>query len=93
MDFLLQNSAVCFEADCACEIVKANEACRWSSRYQSVIGEGTVAVLEDASQKAHALDSLMHRFGYVGNPVYDPYAFTAVTVLQIAVRSITGKQK
>jgi len=92
LDMLRRNSRICFEADCSYRTLEAELACNWSAEYESVMGEGDICILQDGTQKSHALDVLMARHGFAGTPQYDPEELTAVTVLRISVASITGKR-
>ena len=93
MDMIRRNDQVCFEAECSVKTLEAEQACNWSAEFESVIGEGRICVLEDEAQKAKALDALMERHGFPGQPQYGEASLAAVTVLQIDVTSITGKRK
>lgn len=93
IDMIAQNDNVCFEADCSYKLLKANEACDWSADFESVIGEGKIAVLTDDNQKINALNIFMKRYGFEGHPNYKQHDLSAVTILKISVSSITGKRK
>jgi nitroimidazol reductase NimA-like FMN-containing flavoprotein (pyridoxamine 5'-phosphate oxidase superfamily) len=93
LDIIAKNNNVCFEADCAYTILPADEACDWSAEFQSVVGEGIITIITDEARKTYALDVFMQRYGFQGKPQYSPQQLSAVTVLQITVRSMTGKQK
>lgn len=93
LDIIAKNNNVCFEADCSYKTLKAEKACDWSAEYQSVIGEGNIALITEGTQKISALNLLMKRHGFEGTPVYDQHDLAAVTVLRISVREITGKSK
>lgn len=93
LDIIAKNNNVCFETDCSYKTLKAEKACDWSAEYQSVIGEGNIAVLADEVQKISALNLLMKRHGFEGTPDYSQRDLVAVTVLRITVREITGKSK
>ena len=92
LDIISKNDNVCFEADCSYKILEDENACNWSVEFRSVMGEGHISVLTDEIKKAASLDILMKRHGFEGTPHYPPQALAAVTVLQIAVTSITGKR-
>ena len=92
LDMIAENNNVCFEADCSYKTVEAGAACDWSAEYESVIGEGVIKILKGEEQKIKALDALMKKHGFAGKPGYKPAALKAVTILQIHVKSITGKR-
>jgi len=93
LDMIAKNNNVCFEVDCSYKIEKAELACNWSAEFESVIGEGYIIILDDEKQKVRALDLLMKRHGFEGEPTYNPQELAIVTVLQISVTAITGKRR
>lgn len=93
LDMIAQNHHACFEADSSYRLVTGEAACSWSAEYQSVMGEGTIAIVTEETEKARALDLLMKRYGFPGKPAYKAEALAAVTVLRLAVTSMTGKSK
>ena len=93
LDMMMQNPFVCFEADCSFKLLASEKACGWSCEYESVIGEGEMEILEDEAGKIKALDALMKKYGFPGQPSYSPKALEAVTALRIRVSSMTGKRK
>ena len=90
---MAKNNRVCFEADCAYELIKADVPCNWSARFESVIGEGIITQLTSEQEKAAALDLLMHRYGFEGKPDYGTRGVSSVAVFKIDVQHVTGKQK
>jgi len=59
IDILRKNNNVCIEFDVDHEIVKADQACKWSMKYRSVICYGTASFVDDGSKKREALDVIM----------------------------------
>lgn len=51
IDLIKKNNRVCFEAEETAEIVKKDRACKWSTRYRSVVGYGTMEILSDERSK------------------------------------------
>jgi len=92
-DIIRKNPNVCFEADCSYKTVKAEEACKYTAEYQSVIGDGKVYILEDSAEKSHGLDVLMKHYNFPGKPNYPPQMLQTVNVMKIEVETITGKQR
>jgi nitroimidazol reductase NimA-like FMN-containing flavoprotein (pyridoxamine 5'-phosphate oxidase superfamily) len=93
MDMISKNRNVCFEADCPYSLIKSENACRWSNSFRSVMGEGTIEIVNNKNEKKHALDILMERYGFAGRPDYGPDEFERVAVFRISVSSVTGKNK
>lgn len=93
IDLLRKNPNACFEADCSFSLVKGSSACRWSALYESVIGEGRAALIDDPEEKREALDLLMTRYGYEGKPSYEPAELTAIAVIRLELDQLSGKRK
>ena len=93
IDIIGKNGDACFEADRSFKLMKSENACRWSNTYESVMGEGTMDIVDDHEQKVHALDLLMKRYGYEGRPHYDKAEIEKVTVLRMTVSFLSGKSK
>lgn len=91
-DMLAANDRVCFECDRLLATEPSEAACDWSARYESVMCEGRMEALTHDAEKRAALDLIMKRYGFAGQPVYKESAMKAVTVLKLTVTEITGKR-
>ncbi len=90
MEMIRGNKNVCFEIDTGLETVPAEEACKWSMKYRSVIGFGTASFVEDAASRKNALDVIMAQ--YAETPYTYPEKFVEVTtVVRVNITSMTGK--
>jgi len=91
IDIIKKNPKVCFEFDTNTEIVKAKDACRWTMRYQSIIGFGKAVFLEDTAEKRHALDIIM---GQYSDRIFqfDDAILKKTGVIKVEIESMTGKQ-
>ncbi len=86
-----KNNKICFEIDTDVEVVKAEEACRWTMKYRSVIGVGKAYILENDEEKSHGLKLIMRQY------TKDSFSFPkpkldSILVVRVDIRSITGKQ-
>ena len=90
LDVLRENNAVCFEFDVDHEIVRSEDACKWSMKYRSVVGFGRAFLVEDLEEKRGALDVIMSHYG--GKPYAYPEATLRKTaVVRVEIHSMTGK--
>jgi len=92
IDVLGRNSAVCFEVTDSVSTVTSQTACGFGTRFRSVIGFGTVSLLEAEEEKREALLEIMHQ--HTGKREWEIPAsrLQSVTVLKINVDSVTGKK-
>ena len=67
MELMAENPLAGFELDTGYELVPGEQACEFSARFQSVIGTGTLHVVEGHAEKAESLKLLMrHETGRMG---------------------------
>jgi nitroimidazol reductase NimA-like FMN-containing flavoprotein (pyridoxamine 5'-phosphate oxidase superfamily) len=89
---LEQNPKISFSGVAFEKIVGDTDAQKYTTHYQSIIGEGKISIISDNDEKVKGLDLLMKHCGFKGQPSYPPQALEAVRVLKIEVEMITGKQ-
>ncbi|MBW2002078.1 MAG: pyridoxamine 5'-phosphate oxidase family protein [Deltaproteobacteria bacterium] len=91
IDIIKKNPKVCFEFDVNTEIVKAEDACHWSMKYQSVIGFGKAVLIEDTNEKRKALSIIMSQYSD-GPFEFDDAILKKTFVIKVEIESMTGKQ-
>lgn len=91
IDLLRENPNVCFELDLITEIVEGENACKWSVKYQSVVGFGRAFLLESVDEKIKGLSIIMSQ--YSGRTYQFPEdKLGATAVFKVEIDSMTGKQ-
>ena len=88
-----RNDRVCFEMDLFREVILGQSPCGCSCRYESVIGFGRAAFVEEPGEKKAALDRIMEHYGEQAPSAYKPDIFEKTTVIRIAVESSTAKRR
>jgi nitroimidazol reductase NimA-like FMN-containing flavoprotein (pyridoxamine 5'-phosphate oxidase superfamily) len=91
-DVLRTNPKVCFETDEMSSLVFNKSPCGSSLLYRSVIAFGEATFIEDAEEKAEALNVLMKK--YAGEKEADlitPERTVNTQVIKIRITSKTGK--
>jgi len=91
IDIIKKNQNICFEFDINTEIVKAEDACHWSMKYQSVIGFGKAVLLEDLDEKRKALDIIMSQYSDRTFQFNDA-TLKGTVAIKVEIESMTGKQ-
>jgi uncharacterized protein len=86
-----KNHRCCFEVDICDQVIKGDRPCLWGMRYRSVIGYGSASIIEDPGEKGHGLNCIMRHYGG-GTHEYSAHDLAAVTVIRIAIESMTGKK-
>lgn len=91
IELLQANPNVCFEFDWVVEIIEAEDACKWSIKYQSVVGFGRAFLLESPEEKIEGLNIIMSQ--YSGKTFQFPEdRLKATTVFKVEIAGMTGKQ-
>ncbi len=92
LDYFQANPRVCFEFERNVEVRAHPElACKWSLRYESVIGFGAIEEVVEPAEKERALNEIMrHYSGRTWN--FDPAATAKTRLWNIVISSLTGKR-
>ena len=80
-----------FEFDILAEPLSAGDPCNWDMRYQSVIGFGSAAMVEDTVEKRQALEIIVSQYSN-GPRLFTEQALRATVVIKVAIETMTGKQ-
>ncbi len=90
IDILKKNNRTCFEFDVNSEIIKAEKACKWGMKYQSVIGFGKAVLVENIAEKKKALNIIMDHYSD-RNFQFADKAIGKIAVIKIEIEGMTGK--
>lgn len=91
IDMIRRDPRVCIQVGVDADVVEAEKACGWSSRYRSVIGFGRAVIVEDPHEKRAGLDILMSHYGE-GPFDYDDASVGAMVILRVDIDTMTGKK-
>ena len=91
LDIIRKNQSVCFEFDVNSEIIKAEDACNWGMKYQSVIGFGRAVILENFDEKKRAIEIIMSQ--YTDQQFhFSDLAIQNTAVIKVEIENMTCKQ-
>jgi nitroimidazol reductase NimA-like FMN-containing flavoprotein (pyridoxamine 5'-phosphate oxidase superfamily) len=94
MDILGENNHACFEADCGGELIEGENSCAYGYAYKSVVGFGTIVILETVAEKIDGLNKLMrHQTGQDRAFEFEPEQLDRVAVYRLSVEEFTGKER
>ena len=80
-----------FEIDGQYELVEGKKACDFSAKYQSIIGNGKVQVLEDLEEKKKGLNAIMKQTTGKTDFEYNPRMVQNVCVYMLSATKLTFK--
>lgn len=91
LDCLRKNPQVGFAVHSVVTRVEGDEACEWSTRFRSVVGQGRAEIIAERQAKIAAYDIIMRHFG---GPVggYEEKYLEASLAIRIKIEQLSGKQ-
>jgi hypothetical protein len=92
IDLIRKNNKACFEIEYDSQIIPDEKACKWTAKYRSVIGYGTVDIITDRVEKVKGLDTIMSHYGKSGYQLYDEKQVENLVILKLTINKMTGKQ-
>jgi nitroimidazol reductase NimA-like FMN-containing flavoprotein (pyridoxamine 5'-phosphate oxidase superfamily) len=91
LNLLEANPMVGFEIEINERLETSEESCRWTTHYQSIFGQGEIAIIKDFDEKERGLDILMQQHGKSDNK-YESKLVDRMHVLKLSIHQMTGKQ-
>ena len=92
IDLISKNPSVGFEMDTGYLLNGGDVACKYSARFQSIIGNGIVESVSSFEEKVHALSLIMEHNTGKGNWVFDHKMTDSVAVFKLTVTNLSCKQ-
>ena len=92
MELIQKAPAVGFEMDTNYKLNEADEACEYSARFQSVIGNGRMRMIEDMEGKKHALNMVMKHATGKDDWEYDENMLKVVATFKLEVEELSCKE-
>lgn len=93
MDLVRQTGYAGFEMDTAHGLKTADQACGYSFRYRSVVGEGPIRVVEETQEKKKGLNCIMGHMSGKGSWDYPEAMLKRTAVLRLDVEQMSGKEQ
>ena len=89
---LLQGSpSVGFETDIPVMLIEAEIACKYSYKYQSIIGKGKAEIISETSQKTEAMRRIMQKYSGTADWGFDDKAFENTMLFKVTVKEWSCK--
>lgn len=91
LDMIAKNPNVCIEIERGNELVTGDVACRYTMKFESIIGFGRATVLTEIEDVKRGLEILMAQFSD-SKFTFNEKAMNRVAVIRIDIDEITGKK-
>ena len=80
-----------FEIDGNYKLIEGKDACNFSAKYQSVIGNGKIKIIEDLEEKKKGLNAIMKQNTGKTDFEYNPKMIQNVSVYMLSVTKLSCK--
>ena len=91
LDLIGDGAKVGFAAECGVEIIASDSACAYSTRFESVIGEGRASLVRTGAERKLALHVLMEQYTERSDWDIPEHMLSLIQVIRIDVTAISGK--
>jgi uncharacterized protein len=92
LEMIRKNNRACFEVDTDHKVVEGVRACDFSMNYRSVVGWGSIAVINESDEKIAGLGIIMHHYTGKTGFNFDPGNLARLVVLRLDIEEMTGKK-
>lgn len=92
ISLIAANKKASFEMDRKHELVSAETACKYSFKYESVMGKGEIRLIETREEKLLGLSKIMQHYSGQQAWAFDEGALGRVHVLRLDVLELTCKR-
>lgn len=92
IDLINKNKYAGFEMDTNHMLKKSEEACKYSFKYQSIIGTGIITIVTDLNEKINGLKLLMKHYSDKDNWSFNEKIIEEIAVIKLEVEEITCKE-
>ncbi|UCH13086.1 MAG: pyridoxamine 5'-phosphate oxidase family protein [Bacteroidales bacterium] len=92
IEYIRKNNNVCFEIEGPVQIIEAENACNWATKYSSIIGWGIVNFVSDPREKKIALDIIMKHHSKKTAWKYNETSVKKVCIFKVIINKVDGKK-
>ncbi len=93
IECIKNNPKVCFTIAVCDPFVRGEKACSYGMKYRSIVGYGTMRIVESSEERISGLNILMKQYTGKDSWDYDDEMVKKTTVSCLEVESISGKRK
>ena len=86
------NPSVGFELDTNHAVNEGEKACGYSFRFQSIIGKGKIAFIEDVTDKKNALSCIMRHYSDKTDWAFTDSEVSAIAIMKLEVTELACKE-
>jgi nitroimidazol reductase NimA-like FMN-containing flavoprotein (pyridoxamine 5'-phosphate oxidase superfamily) len=93
IDLIKTSPRVCFSISICDPFIAGEKACNYGMKYRSIVGYGTIRILENEQERKNGLNLLMMKYTGKSQWHYDEEMLNKTTVTCLEVEKLSGKRK
>jgi len=93
IDCIRKNPRVCFSISIPESLTEAQNACGYGMKYRSVVGYGSMKIVESTDERIAGLNLLMNHYTAKGHWEFDTNTLKNTMVICLDVGTLSGKRK
>ncbi|MFX1237725.1 MAG: pyridoxamine 5'-phosphate oxidase family protein [Promethearchaeota archaeon] len=91
IDIIKRNGKVYLQIDSESQTIPSEKACKWHSRYKSVIAFANAEIVQSYAEKVKALSIIMKHYTSKNFGEFDIKEIEKIAIIKIKLETITGK--
>ena len=93
IDVIKKNPNCCFTMECNVAPFPGKMACQYGMTYECVMGKGQIHLIDDVTERAHALNVIMKTQTGRDDFTFDERMVSIVSIMKIEVDELTAKKR
>lgn len=92
LEMIKENSQVCFQMDCSHELIHDEIPCRYTMKFESMVGQGKMFILTEEDEKVEALQHIMRKYAPHKRFEFEAKHARVILGLKLVVEEMTGRR-
>ncbi len=92
IDLIKKNPNACFQLDTSHELIISDIACKCTMKYKSIIGTGTISIVEDEKDRIDGLNVIMKQYSGKDDFTFNTGVMKKTCILRLKIKEKKGKQ-
>jgi uncharacterized protein len=93
IDMIRNNNRVCFQMDTDHKLIKGEKACDYGMGYCSIVGWGSIHIVENEEEKKAGIDIIMRHYSMKKEFDYNNDIFSKTRLLRLEISEIHCKKR
>ena len=92
LEMLRANNQVSFQMDCSHQLIPDEIPCRYTMKFESLMGQGKMSILTEEAEKIEALEHVMKKYAPDKSFHFESKHARVILGLKLVVEELTGRR-